>query len=720
MTEEITLRVGLEVNETETQAALARALRPRDIRGRFTRLGEEAARGLEQGLRNNPPVIPPPITAPAERQLSLVAQRIRAAAEVAGTMLEGALYGAGQEAEALANRLKQIEQLEEAEEGVRALAATFGRLGTAGEEAFAQIADPARRMRVQLQAAEDAANRLNSPLTRVGDDVLELTGRVQNYLARAAPFQQFFQTVRPFLVPVAMGVAAVGAAVIATGAAVASYVTGAGAKYWQTQTDLVKVSTELERQQGRLSLAVGQFAVEASGAEQSGKRFAAVLELLADAQTEINQSEEDHSDLITGLKVGFGALIPPIGGAILTYELLAATGDKAVEMTQGLRGENEAAIEGFAVLSQQLEIQKIRLEEQKAALEAEIKTGNLSTQEKQDRIRIYNELLTKEKILAAAIEDARARSTSLIDRLQALRASLTGLKGDFASAADAALGFAKRAGESILRVMTPRKGTQAGGGGGSKPASPFMAEASEGLTGGAVGLGGQPSFALSSLDPFVRGGALGVGAGQQPQGFSLAERGAQLGEAWKSAVPAFQAAAEAQARIVQEGLRMDGLNTTVQSLVTGFADLGGQVAETLGVFAAGGGTLKGFGDAMLDTFSGLAGKLGDYYIALGIAMTAALDPIGPAVFLGGLGLKAVAGFLGQKGSGNAGGGRSGGAAGRAAGDRVPFLSRTSQEKPQETTVNVIIDGDRIARQTGERARLGHLTLSPYAPRGARG
>ncbi len=123
--------------------------------------------------------------------------------------------------------------------------------------------------------------------------------------------------------------------------------------------------------------------------------------------------------------------------------------------------------------------------------------------------------------------------------------------------------------------------------------------------------------------------------------------------------------------------------------------IGLEVASTLGQFAAGGGTIKEFGDSILDAFGSLAAQLGQFFVATGTAMLFMPGGVGQGLGLiaGGLALGVLGGALGEKGSGN----RKGAGRGRASGASADDVTRTAEllrprrdDRQNVTNIRVVI------------------------------
>ena len=148
-------------------------------------------------------------------------------------------------------------------------------------------------------------------------------------------------------------------------------------------------------------------------------------------------------------------------------------------------------------------------------------------------------------------------------------------------------------------------------------------------------------------------------------------------------------------------------STIGDTLLDGMTGLAGGIASTMGAFAAHTGTLKDFGDMILDTFGDLAGQLGGFFVKTGAAMLFMPGGVGAGVGLiaGGLALQALGGFLGGKGSGN-----KGAATGRGGSQAAPAaftpqdMRRTGEQRTDE--INITIEGDTIARAVDNSARRG--------------
>lgn len=144
-------------------------------------------------------------------------------------------------------------------------------------------------------------------------------------------------------------------------------------------------------------------------------------------------------------------------------------------------------------------------------------------------------------------------------------------------------------------------------------------------------------------------------------------------------------------------------NIGVQALdivTDGLYDMAGAVAKTMGEFRGGVGTLSEFGDKILDMFGEMAGQLGQFFFLEGMGMmfTPGGQVAGAGLIAAGLGLQALGGYLGAKGSGNRGTGA--GAAAGASADTVTRDLQRSLRAPggaggQQTIIEVVIAGRSI-------------------------
>ncbi|TXH50091.1 MAG: hypothetical protein E6Q97_21105 [Desulfurellales bacterium] len=781
MTEEITVRVVPEIDEAEAQRAMDRALRPRDSRGRFLRLGrqlaEDVAGGLEAGLRAGADAAAPmeeaargitdgltDAAAGAQRltgNVSGVARALYSAASVAGGILQNEFRGLTDAARHLQSQLGELEELEEAQEGVQALAMTFGRLGTAGEESFEQIANPARRLRAQMLAARDAAAQINSPLTAINDELLIMAGQMQNAVAKFMPMLKL-------AAGVGVGIAAVAAAGALVVGAFASAVRAWGELDKRMGDALRRLDTEWKKLGASIAAAL------LGGSREGAESVSALSQALIDLRGWV----EANAEAFRAAWV-FAVDLASAAALVLTFWLgsvkilIMEIADVAIGATR--------ALAAFAVGSSRLVGEFFRLREElgqwfrqvtglDAALkrladsisdafnrlasavrgtlaavfgEAKSQTANTFTLIKQGFIALMSALgsvveglfaplvrvildglrsialtaaeVAREVFAFLGLDDALARVEESWARIQGISRDF---KANLASAFDfkntiAATQDLKGELLAIDKIADGLKGTGGGGlllesekakGGGKDSLKAAMGAASARLE--AARAQALEGVSLSPLGMIER-----QGAGVQQ---TLGGAGAELGIGWKKAREEMEGAVKAQQALQIESMWIDGGLTAIKMLGQAFADLGGQVMETLGVFAAGGGTLKGFADGILDTFSNLSSSLGKFFVELGGVMLVAGDPLGLAVIAGGLALQGLAGFLGEKGSGNAGGSKGGGGGrGRDVGaaDRLTGnLPRRSAEA-QETTLNVYIDGHQVATATADRQRRA-LRLGP--------
>lgn len=141
---------------------------------------------------------------------------------------------------------------------------------------------------------------------------------------------------------------------------------------------------------------------------------------------------------------------------------------------------------------------------------------------------------------------------------------------------------------------------------------------------------------------------------------------------------------------------MDRLADGIENgAVDAFASLADASFRAFGAFAVGEGSLKGLGDAMMDTIGDIAGSFGDLFLKAGAGMVF-FDPLVGAGLIGaGLALKVGAGAASAKGSGNAGSGSS--SAAREVERLADRLSRDRAEEGRAVAPQVLVIGDKEFR-----------------------
>ncbi len=160
----------------------------------------------------------------------------------------------------------------------------------------------------------------------------------------------------------------------------------------------------------------------------------------------------------------------------------------------------------------------------------------------------------------------------------------------------------------------------------------------------------------------------------------------------------------------------DTMEQALTKVIGFMGELGLQVASTLGQFAAGGGSLKQFGDDVLDAFAGLASDLATIFVAVGSAMLffPGLEGKGAGLIAGGLALGFASGALAEKGSGNAGSGAKGQAQGndRAVDDIARYLRPERERNGGNITIQNFIAGTKVSEvlvpMVDEAARRGQF------------
>ena len=129
----------------------------------------------------------------------------------------------------------------------------------------------------------------------------------------------------------------------------------------------------------------------------------------------------------------------------------------------------------------------------------------------------------------------------------------------------------------------------------------------------------------------------------------------------------------------------------------GLIDMTAHIAQTMGAFQAGVGTLSEFGDSILDMFGGLANQIGMFFIKTGIGL-AFISPLqGAGMIAAGIALNALGGWMGAKGSGNAGTGGGGASAGTESTitREIQRSLRGPDQGGSSTTIEVVIAGRAI-------------------------
>jgi len=165
---------------------------------------------------------------------------------------------------------------------------------------------------------------------------------------------------------------------------------------------------------------------------------------------------------------------------------------------------------------------------------------------------------------------------------------------------------------------------------------------------------------------------------------------------------------------IENNKRMKASARDVASIVqrsfqTGFGNAFQAVGAAL---ASGASAMDAFKSAVMGTFADLASSLGNYYIALGIARTAAYDPGGPATLAAGIGLKVLSGVLSASGGSSAGtpstgGGGGGSVTGSAAAgfnqDEILDEPDSIDRREPETSVSITVNGDILdSEETGTK------------------
>ena len=244
---------------------------------------------------------------------------------------------------------------------------------------------------------------------------------------------------------------------------------------------------------------------------------------------------------------------------------------------------------------------------------------------------------------------------------------------------------AKRTAQSMKegkRAQQVAKGFGGGSGGGGGGTGGGTVIQSESQSIGGFGFG-VPTF----LDLAIGAGVGGQGVKTNPgRGLSLGKVGemTKLGMEMEKTAAKGRALQKSIASIDAVGIATDGAMRNLGksiggSLVTGFQNMASAAGGFFGAMAAGTATLSGFGDAILDMFGQMASQIGQFFITTGTGFL--FMPGGQAQGAGmiaaGVGMSALGGFLGGKGSGNKGSGSSAGSAGAFSANTGPSLPRNS-------------------------------------------